>query len=152
MIFVRDMVIHQSELINWERKAKQHFRENLRENRSRSNYKYTIGKKVLVLTKRGGKLIDFAHKGLFEILEVFKNRTIKLKCNNFEEIIHKNKTGKCWEATTVHHLEEPHKGRWRVGWYYLHGFEREVQPKFKKVSEYDPIHRRRTQYFPHRGR
>ena len=54
-------------------------------------YKYTIGKKVLVLTKtneRGGKLIDFAHKGPFEILEVFKNGTNKIKRNKFEEIIY----------------------------------------------------------------
>ena len=39
-----------------------------------------IEKKVLVLTKtneRGGKLIDFTHESLFEILKVFKNGTIK---------------------------------------------------------------------------
>ena len=95
MIFGQNMKIHCAELVNWdqlwERKTNQHLKENLRENKSRSNYKYKIGGKVLILTKtteRGGKLMDFAHKGPFEILELFDNGTIKIKRNNFQEIIH----------------------------------------------------------------
>ena len=68
LIFGRDMIVHCAELVNWdqlwERKAKQHLKENLRENKSRSNYKYKIGGKVLILTKtneRGGKLMDFEY-------------------------------------------------------------------------------------------
>ena len=53
--------------------------------------KYKIVGKVLILTKtndRGGKLMDFAHKDPFQILEIFDSGTIKMRRNNFQEIIH----------------------------------------------------------------
>ena len=64
---------------------------NLRENKRRSNYKYKSGDKVLIVTKtneRGGKLHYFMHKSPYEIVKVYENGTIKIKCNNFKEIIH----------------------------------------------------------------
>ena len=63
----------------------------MRENKKRSNHEYKIGDKILVVTKtneRGGKLHDFEHKGPYEIVNVYENGTIKIKCNNFIEIIH----------------------------------------------------------------
>ena len=94
MVHGRDMIMHEKELINWhelwKRRTEQSFRENIRENKKRSNHKYTIGDKVLVNTKtneRSGKLFNFTHKGPYEVTKVYENGTIKVKCNNFKEII-----------------------------------------------------------------
>ena len=94
-VFGRDMIMLEKEIVKWhelwERRSEQAFKENLRENKRRSNYEYKRGDKVLIITKtneRGGKLHNFMHKGPYEIMEVYGNGTIKIKCNNFKEIIH----------------------------------------------------------------
>ena len=87
--------MHEKEIVKWhevwERRHKQAIRENTRENERRSIHKYTVGDKILIITKeneREGKLHDFMHKGPLEIVKVYENGTIKIKCNNFKEIIH----------------------------------------------------------------
>ena len=94
-VFGRDMIMHEKEIVkwheSWERRSEQAVREHLRENKRRFNYKYKRGDKVLIVIKtneRGGKLHNFMHKVPYEIVKVYKNGTIKIKCNNFKEIIH----------------------------------------------------------------
>ena len=89
------MIMHCSEIVNWEllwkRKNKQHIREIERKNKSRSSYSYNAGDKMFVITrttKQGRELMRFKHKGPYEVLKIFINGTIQIKCNNFREIIH----------------------------------------------------------------
>ena len=63
----------------------------MRENKKRSNHRYKAGDKILIITKtneRGGKLQNFMHKCPYEITKVYENGAIKIKCNNFKEIVH----------------------------------------------------------------
>ena len=94
-IFGRDMIMHEKELVKWhelwERRKAQSIKENLRENKGRSNHEYKSGDKVLIITRsneRGGKLHKFMHTGPYEIVTVYGNGTIKIKRNNFKEIVH----------------------------------------------------------------
>ena len=94
LVFGWDMVIDQLAVVDWsllrERKGIQQARDNERENRGRTNFQYKVGKRVLVITKtneRRGKLLDYEHKGPYEIVKVYANGTIKMKCGNFNEII-----------------------------------------------------------------
>ena len=94
-VFGRDMIMHEKVIVKWhelwERRKVQAIIENLRENNGRSNHKYKRGDKVLIITRsseRGGKLHKFMHKGPYEIMKVYGNGTIKIKCNNFKEIVH----------------------------------------------------------------
>ena len=106
LIFNRDMIIHQKEIADWEilreRKVIQQTKDNERENKGRSNYQYQIGEKVLVLTRaneRGGKLIDYQHKGPYKIIKVYGNGTVKIQCDNFNEIIHIRRLRPFYEKT-----------------------------------------------------
>ena len=95
LIFGRDMILHIKETADWsllrERKAVQQTTENERENARRSNHVYSVGDKVLLVTRRDerkGKLKDFEHKGPFEVLKVYGNGTLKVQFPNFSDIIH----------------------------------------------------------------
>ena len=95
LIFGRDMIIHMKEVANWsllrERKAIQQTKDNERENKSRSEYKYEVGEKVLIITKRierEGKVMGFKHKGPYKVLKVYSNGTVKIQYTNFKDIIH----------------------------------------------------------------
>ena len=95
LIFSRDMIMHQKEVADWEllreRKVVQQTKDNERENKGRSNHTYQVGEKVLVLTRaneRGGKLLKYQHKGPYEIMKIYSNGTVKIRCGNFDEIIH----------------------------------------------------------------
>ena len=94
MIFGRDMIIHQRELVNWvdihDRKRTQQIKDNKRENQGRSNYEYNVGESVMIVTRtdeRGGKLIDYEHEGPYNITKTYENGTVKIDRNGFEEII-----------------------------------------------------------------
>ena len=63
----------------------------MREKKGRSNHKDKVGDKVLVITtthEHGGQLKEVKHKGPYEVIEVFNNGTVKIKCTNFKETIH----------------------------------------------------------------
>ena len=90
--------MHMKEVANWsllwERKIIQQTKDNERENKSQSEYKYKIGEKVLFITKRierEGKLMGFEHEGPYKVLKVYSNGTVVViyatRCNNFEYIV-----------------------------------------------------------------
>ena len=86
------MIIHQKELVNWdqvhERKRRRQILDNERENKSRTNYKYKIGDRVLIIKRkdeRTGKLKDFEHQGPYKVLQINACGTLKLQCDGFTE-------------------------------------------------------------------
>ena len=94
LVFNRDMIVHQKELINWnkiyERRRRQQIKDNEKENKGRTNHEYTVGENVVILTRtneRTGKLLDFKHEGPYCITKIYNNGTVKIQRNNFEEII-----------------------------------------------------------------
>ena len=94
LVFNRDMIMHQKELINWdrvrERRRKQQVLDNTRENRSGTNYAYEKGDRVLIIKrtyKSIGKFLDFKHEGPYEFLRVFKNGTLRIQLKGFQETL-----------------------------------------------------------------
>ena len=92
LIFNRDMIIHQKELVNWdqvhERKRRRQILDNERENKSRTKYKYKIGDRVLIIKRKDeptGKLKDFEHQGPYKVLQVNACGTLKLQRDGFTE-------------------------------------------------------------------
>ena len=94
LIFGRDMLIHQSDIVDWDtvrsRKRAQQIRDNERENSKRANYTWKVGDKCLIVTsvdERKGKLLKFKHKGPYDVIKVNNNGTVRIKSKNFEETI-----------------------------------------------------------------
>ena len=92
LIFQRDMIIHQKELIDWtkinDRRRVQQIKDNTRENRGRSHYEYSIGERVMIVKRtdeRTGKLIDCEHEGPFVITRVYNNGTVRIRRTGFTE-------------------------------------------------------------------
>ena len=94
LVFQRDIVIHKKvvadqELVQARRRAQQ-IRDNERENRSRTNYKYKVGDMVRIITtvrERRGKLIGFEHPGPYEVTRAHNNGTVTIRCGTFFERI-----------------------------------------------------------------
>ena len=68
------MVIHKSVLADWDliyaKRRTQQVRDNIRENKSRTNYEYKVGNLIRIITKaneRQGKLIGYQHLGPFKV-------------------------------------------------------------------------------------
>ena len=119
IIFGRDMIIHQVALIDWnlirERKRAQQIKDNNNENRNRSNYKWKIGDKCLIITnknERNGKLLDYQHSGPYEIIQVNSNGTVKIKCGNFKETINIRRIDPYYDRTM--HIGNKHSPGERV--------------------------------------
>lgn len=55
IVLHRDMIIHQKELIDWDRifarRRQQQIKDNRKENKERSAYNYNIGERVLIIKK-----------------------------------------------------------------------------------------------------
>ena len=92
LVFNRDMIIHQKELIDWnkifDRKREQQIKDNNRENLGRSNYEYSIGERVMIIKRtdeRTGKLIDCEHEGPFVITRIYGNGTVRIRRTGFTE-------------------------------------------------------------------
>jgi hypothetical protein len=90
IVFQRDMIIHKKTIANWElihaRRRAQQVRDNERENKSRTKYKYKVGDMVRIVTKaneRRGKLIGFEHPGPYEVTSAHNNGTVTIRCGNF---------------------------------------------------------------------
>ena len=82
-------MIAEWELIQSRRRAQQ-IRDNNRENKSRTKYKYVIGNRVRIITtvrERKGKLFGFQHKGPYNITAVHNNGTVTIRCGYFNERI-----------------------------------------------------------------
>ena len=57
---------------------------------SEQNYTWKVGDKCLIVTcadKRKWKLLEFKHKGPYEVIKVNDNGVVKIKSENFEETI-----------------------------------------------------------------
>lgn len=94
LVYGRDMIMHQQSIVDWnqvrERKRDQQVKDNVRENKKRTDYKWKVGDLCLIVTKpdeRKGKLLDHEHRGPYEIVKVNENGTVKIRCANFEETI-----------------------------------------------------------------
>ena len=94
LVFQRDMIIHKKVIADWElvqaRRRAQQIKDNERENRSRTNYKYKVGDMVRIITtvrERKGKLIGFEHPGPYEVTRAHNNGTVTIRCGNFLERI-----------------------------------------------------------------
>ena len=94
IVFNRDMIFHKTVVANWEliqsRRRAQQTKDNIRENRSRTNYQYKVGDSVRIVTtvrERRGKLFGHEHKGPYDIVAVHNNGTVDIKRGNFKERI-----------------------------------------------------------------
>ena len=94
IVFDRDMLFHKTVIADWElihsRRREQQIRDNDRENRSRTKYKYIVGDKVRIVTtvrERKENLFGYEHKGPYDIMAVHNNGTVTIKCGNFNERI-----------------------------------------------------------------
>ena len=94
IVFNRDMIFHKTVVANREliqsRRRSQYIRDNERENRNRKSYQYKVGDKVRIVTtvrERRGKLFGHEHKGPYDIVAVYNNRTVDIKRGNFKERI-----------------------------------------------------------------
>ena len=94
MINGRDMITYQVSLSNWdlvrEQRQISQIKNNKRENRGRTNHIWAVGQLRLIITKkdeRGRKLINYKHKGPFEIIKVYNNGPVKIRKKNFDEVI-----------------------------------------------------------------
>ena len=88
------MTFNKNVISDWElirsRRREHQIRDNTRENRLHTNYKYVIGDKVRIITKtreRKGKLFGFEHKGPYNITVAHNNGTVTIKYGKFHEQI-----------------------------------------------------------------
>ena len=89
-------------IANWDlvhaRRRAQKIRDNDRENKSRTNYKFKAGDMVRVITtarERKGKLTGFEHPGPYEVKQSHDNGTVTLRSGNFPERINIRRLKKC---------------------------------------------------------
>ena len=94
IVFNRDMKFHKTVVANWEliqsRHRAQQTKDNIRENRSRTSYQYTVGDSVRIVTtvrERRGKSFGHEHKNPYDIVTVHNNGTVDIKRGNFMERI-----------------------------------------------------------------
>ena len=94
MVPNRDMVVHKKIIADWKliysRRREQQIKNNMKENKSRTNYKWKVGDYVRIITKvneRTGKLLGFEHQGPYRIKIVHGNGTVDIECGNFVETI-----------------------------------------------------------------
>ena len=83
LVFGRDMMFNISSLVNWKTLSlkKQNLvdKANLRENTKRVDYNYGIGQQVYVTTDGIQRKLDSPKKGLFRIIDVYTNGTVRIQ-------------------------------------------------------------------------
>ena len=96
LVFGRDMLFNIKALINWKelslKKQKLVDKANLRENRNRVDYDYTVGHKVYIKNDGVQRKMDCPKEGPFkegpfEITDVFTNGTVRIQRGNVNERI-----------------------------------------------------------------
>ena len=87
------MTLNQVVQVNWEtirnQREKKAARDNQRKNYNRKEFEYRVGQKCWLVknrTKRKAKL-DKPAEGPFEIVQVYKNGTVKINRNGYLETI-----------------------------------------------------------------
>ena len=90
------MLFRQKIIVDWEElkqlRKKQHLANNIKENRHRREHKYKVGDLVLIIMKsyersKKPKISEFA-EGLYKVLRVHKNGTLRIQRGDFEETVH----------------------------------------------------------------
>ena len=90
-IFGRDMLFDIPYLADWTQIGKcrreQADKSNIRENRSRIDFDYNIGKKVLLISEGINRKAEDKNTGPYSIREVFSNRTVRIQRKTISERI-----------------------------------------------------------------
>jgi len=92
-IFGRDMIFNFQLRVNWDQIARKRnqlaIKDNARENSKRMPYEYTVGEKILIVSKhyeRTSKL-SAPTKGPYVIVKINKNGTVVIERNQYHETI-----------------------------------------------------------------
>ena len=89
----RDMILNQVVQVNWEtirnQREKKAAKDNLRENKTRKEFEYKKGQKCWLVKNRFERKakLDKPAEGPFEIVQVYKNGTVKIDRNGYLETI-----------------------------------------------------------------
>ena len=89
----RDMILNQTVQVNWEtirnRRERKAVQDNARENTTRREYEYKEGQKCWIVKNRFERKhkLDKPAEGPFEIVQVYRNGTVKLNRNGCMEAI-----------------------------------------------------------------
>ena len=92
LVFSRDMLFNLKALINWKelsiKKQKLVDKANLRENKNRIDYDYTVGQEIYIKNDGIQRKMDSPKQGPFTITEVFTNNgTVRIQRGNVNEHI-----------------------------------------------------------------
>ena len=91
LVFGRDMLFNLKALINWKelsiKKQKLVDKANLRENKHRVDYDYTVGQDIYIKNDGIQRKMDSPKQGPFKITEVFTNGTVRIQRGNVNERI-----------------------------------------------------------------
>ena len=89
----RDMILNQTVQVNWEtirnQRERKAVQDNARENTTRKEYEYKEGQKCWIVKNRfeRNRKLDKPAEGPFEIVQVYRNGTVKLNRNGYMETI-----------------------------------------------------------------
>ena len=92
-VFNRDMIFNFQMRVNWKEIEKKRDqiarRDNVRENSKRLPYKYTVGEKILIASKRyeRNRKLSAPTKGPFVIVQINKNGTVVIERNKYYETV-----------------------------------------------------------------
>ena len=94
LFFQQNMIIHKKLIADWDlvytRRKAQQIKDNDRENKSRTDYKFKAGDRVRVITTTReikGKLQGFEYPGPYEITRAHNNGIVTILFGNFLERI-----------------------------------------------------------------
>ena len=83
LVFGRDMIFQDTFKANWQaihaRKARSSLKSNLRENKKRTNYTYTVGSYAHVTSTDIKRKLVAPNEGPFRVNEVYTNGTVKIQ-------------------------------------------------------------------------
>ena len=92
-VFGRDMIFNFKMRVNWKEIEKKRdqmaCRDNIHKNSKRLPYKYTVGEKVLIVNKsyERNRKLSAPTRGPFIIVQINRNGTVVIECNQYYEII-----------------------------------------------------------------
>jgi len=91
LVFGRDMLFNLNTIIDWKlisaKKQKQVDYDNLRENRKRIDYDYSVGEKVYINRKGVFRKFDDPKYGPFRITDIYTNGTVRIQKGSVNERI-----------------------------------------------------------------
>ena len=91
LVFGRDMLFNMKALVNWKalsvRKQQIVDKANLRENRNRIDYDYSVGQQVYIVKDGIFRKLDTPKLGPFAITETYTNGTVRIQRGRVNERI-----------------------------------------------------------------